>query len=114
VNHRTNARFWRCYRRLPKDIRDLADRNYATLKVDSNHRALHFKKIGELWSARVGLHYRALATESESDLVWFWIGPHAEYDKLVGRKPANQALQPSSRARMTGDKSKRRSRAARG
>ena len=98
---------------LPKDIRDLADRNYAHLKVDPSHGSLHFKKIGELWSARVGLHYRALATESGSDLVWFWIGPHAEYDKLVGRKPANKALQPTSRARKRA-KSKRRSRASRG
>jgi hypothetical protein len=113
VNHRTNARFWRCYRGLPKDIRDLADRNYATLKVDPSHGSLHFKRIGELWSARVGLHYRALATESGSDVVWFWIGPHAEYDRVVGRKPANQALQPTSRARKKA-KSKRRSRAARG
>ena len=113
MNHRTNARFWRCYRALPKDIRDLADRNYASLKVDPSHGSLHFKKIGELWSARVGLHYRALATESGSDLVWFWIGSHAEYDRLVGRKPANQALQPTSRARQK-PKPKQRSRAARG
>ena len=60
MNHRSNARFWRCYRELPNDIRDLADRNYAILKVDPTHRSLHFKKIGELWSARVGLHYRSL------------------------------------------------------
>jgi len=113
VTHHANARFWRCYRGLPKDIRDLADRNYATLKADPSHRSLHFKKIGELWSARVGLHYRALATESDGDLVWFWIGPHAEYDKLVGRKPANQALRPASRARRK-SKSKRRARASRG
>jgi hypothetical protein len=54
-----------------------------------------------------------LATEIGDDLVWFWIGSHAEYDKLLGRKPANKALQPTSRARKTG-KSNRRSRAARG
>ena len=96
MNHRTSARFWRCYRGLPKEIRDLADRNYANLKADPSHGSLHFKKIGELWSARVGLHYRALATESGDDLVWFWLGPHAEYDKLVGRKPANP-YQPTPR-----------------
>jgi hypothetical protein len=61
----------------------------------------------------VGLHYRALATESDGDLVWFWIGPHGEYDTLVGRKPANQALQPASRARKKA-KSQLRNRAARG
>jgi hypothetical protein len=72
------------------------------------------REIGDVWSARIGLHYRALATESGSDLVWFWIGPHAEYDKLVGRKPANPALQPSRRAQNTGSKKKRHSRPPRG
>jgi len=44
---------------------------------------LHFKKIGELWSVRVGAHYRALAVEVEGHMCWFWIGTHAEYDKIV-------------------------------
>jgi hypothetical protein len=41
------------------------------------------------------LHYRALAVEAESDLVWFWIGSHAECDKLVGREPKNRRIQPT-------------------
>jgi len=113
VSHRTNPRFWRCYNGLPKDIRDLADRNYALLKTDPAHGSLHFKKIAALWSVRVGLHYRALATEAGTDLVWFWIGSHAEYDRIVGRRPANKAQQPTSRARKN-SKSPKRSRAARG
>ena len=113
MNHRTNARFWRSYRALPKEIRELADRSYSILKTDPNHGSLHFKKVGRLWSARVGLHYRALATEAGSDLVWFWIGSHADYDELVGRKPARKALQPTSRARKKSE-SKPGSRAPRG
>lgn len=113
MKHQANPRFWRCYRGLPKEVRELADRNYALLKADPSHGSLHFKKIGELWSVRVGLHYRALATDVEDDLVWFWIGSHAEYDKLVGRKPAIKALQSASRAQKNA-KSKGRSRAARG
>ena len=53
-------------------VRTLADRNYELMKSDPMHRSLHFKKVGSLWSVRVGLHYRALATEVEEDLVWFW------------------------------------------
>jgi len=45
---------------------------------------LHFKKVGRFWSARVGLHYRALAVEADDILVWFWIGSHSEYDRLIG------------------------------
>jgi hypothetical protein len=32
---------------------------------------------------RVGLHHRALAVESGEDVIWFWIGSHAEYDTLL-------------------------------
>jgi hypothetical protein len=112
LKHHASARFWRAHRGLPESVRDIADRNYELLKSDPAHRSLHFKKVGSLWSVRVGLHYRALATEVGEDLVWFWIGSHAEYDTLVGRKPANRPLQPTSRAK-AGAKPKRR-RAARG
>ena len=113
MKHFANARFWRCYRALPAEIRALADRNYALLSSNPSHGSLHFKPVGVLWSVRVGLHYRALAAAAGDDLVWFWVGSHAEYDRLVGRTPANKALQPTSRARPKG-KSKRGARASRG
>jgi hypothetical protein len=69
---------------LPQPIRDLADKNFALLKLDQNHPSLSFKKVGaELWSARVGIRYRALALEQDGDFVWIWIGSHAEYDRLI-------------------------------
>ncbi len=34
-------------------------------------------------SARVGLHYRALARDRDDGLVWFWIGHHSRYDQLI-------------------------------
>ena len=85
MNHLAAPRFWDCYRPLPEPIRQLADRSFAVLRRDPRHPSLHFKKVGRFWSARVGLHHRALAVERGSDLVWFWIGSHAEYDRLVGR-----------------------------
>ena len=33
---------------------------------------------------RVGIGYRALAVDSPDGPVWFWIGSHAEYDRLIG------------------------------
>lgn len=83
MNHRTLAEFWQCYNALSKDIQALADKNYELLKSDSKHPSLHFKKIGELWSVRVGLHYRALGLDKKDSVVWFWIGSHADYDKLI-------------------------------
>jgi len=72
------------YKALPADVRDLADKNFALLKSDPRHPSLHFKKIGTVWSARVGDHYRALGTEVKEGIYWFWIGTHAEYDRIVG------------------------------
>jgi hypothetical protein len=31
----------------------------------------------------VGHHYRALGMDKPEGVVWFWIGAHAEYDKLL-------------------------------
>ncbi len=83
MKHRATPRFWRCYHALPGDVRRAADQGYELLKRDARHPSLHLKKVGRFWSVRVGLHYRALGVEHESDLLWFWIGSHAEYDRLV-------------------------------
>lgn len=78
--------FWRRYRQLPKDIRELADKNHELLRVNPQHPSLQLKKIGtprQLWSVRVGMHYQALGLDKPEGIVWFWIGSHAEYDKML-------------------------------
>jgi hypothetical protein len=85
VKHRANPRFWKRYESLPDEVQQLADRCYALLRSDPEHPSLHFKKIGRLRSVRIGLHYRALAVVRSDELVWFWIGTHAEYDKLLAQ-----------------------------
>lgn len=67
------------------EIQKLADDNYELLKRNPRHPSLHLKKVGRMWSARVGIHYRAVAVEYDSNIVWFWIGHHSEYDQLIGR-----------------------------
>lgn len=68
---------------LPDAIRELADKNFALLKEDPAHPSLHFKKIGRFRSARVGRNYRALAVEVDDGLLWFWIGDHATYERMI-------------------------------
>ena len=43
-----------------------------------------FQEAWPLLVSSGGLHYRALAVEHEIDVVWFRVGPHAEYDRLLG------------------------------
>ena len=68
---------------MPLHVQNLADQAYARLKQDRRHPSLHFKKVGRFWSARVGAHHRALAVEALDGLIWFWIGTHADYDRLL-------------------------------
>lgn len=84
MSHHASRDFWARYRSLPQEIQNLADAAYGRLKEDPRHPSLQFKKVGRFWSARVGSHHRALAVEAADGLVWFWIGTHAEYDKLLG------------------------------
>lgn len=83
MRYRATPDFWYYYRQLPSEIQALADRCYALLKQDSWHPSLRFKKVGQFWSVRIGIHYRALAVEENNDIAWFWIGTHAEYDRLL-------------------------------
>jgi hypothetical protein len=83
VNHFTSSQFWECYNNLPNEVRAAADTQYALLKENPWHPSLHFKKVGKYWSARVNAGFRALAVESGGDYVWFWIGDHREYERLI-------------------------------
>jgi hypothetical protein len=84
MRHFASPSFWEAYEKLPGAVRELADKNYALLKREPNHPSLRLKKVGRFWSVRVGLRYRALATEVDGGLLWFWIGSHADYDAMIG------------------------------
>lgn len=76
-------------RTLPPDARRQAVAAYRLFLEDPFHLGLQFKRIGRrrnIWSVRVGLHYRALGERNEDRVLWFWIGTHAEYDRLLGER----------------------------
>ncbi|ACF43974.1 type II toxin-antitoxin system RelE family toxin [Pelodictyon phaeoclathratiforme] len=86
MNHFTISEFWFHYQQLPKDIRNLADKNFELLRSNPCHPSVRLKKVGNFWSARIGLLYRALAKERAEGLVWFWIGSHHHYDEIIESK----------------------------
>jgi len=83
MSHHAHPDFRSQYHRLPRHIRDLADQNFELLKSDPRHPYLHLKKVGRHWSVRVGIHYRAIGVESPQGILWYWIGTHAEYDRMT-------------------------------
>jgi hypothetical protein len=84
VRHFATPQFWDLLAALPDNTQVQARKNFEILKDNSAHPSLHFKKIGRFWSARVSLNYRALAIKSDQDLVWFWIGNHRDYERIIG------------------------------
>jgi hypothetical protein len=88
LRHRTTRRFREAFADLPEETKKRARRAHRLLLVNPEHPGLQFKQVHParpIYSARVGLAYRALGVRDNDDLIWFWIGTHADYDDLLRR-----------------------------
>lgn len=86
IESRTTRSFREAFARLPADIQDQARRAFRLFRSDPSHPSLRFKKVEQtdnVYSARIGLGYRALGVFDGGQVTWFWIGSHADYDRLV-------------------------------
>lgn len=83
--HRTTNRFWDLFGELPEAVQRSARRRFQLLKTDPAHPSLRFRRVGRLWSARVGQGYRALAIPDDGDFIWIWVGSHDEYMNMIRR-----------------------------
>jgi hypothetical protein len=86
VKSQLAADFISCFRELPPRIQRLARKNYKLWKEDPSHPGVQFKLVGKrmpVYSIRVGIGWRALGLRVDQVIVWFWIGSHAEYMKLL-------------------------------
>lgn len=86
MKSRAVASFWAGYDRLPGEVRKIADKQYRLWLENPSHSSIQFKKVGRYWSARITDDYRAVGVKDDDTIVWFWIGTHAEYDKLLKRR----------------------------
>lgn len=75
------------YSALPRDLREQARAAYRLFAINPRHPGLNFKRIhgtSRFVSARVGRGYRVVGIMASPDaVVWFWIGPHEQYEKLL-------------------------------
>ncbi len=83
MKHFTSPDFSYLFSQLPADIQKLARENYELLKENPRYPSLHLKKARGYWSVRVGRGYRALGKDVDGGILWGWIGPHAEYTKIL-------------------------------
>ena len=88
MNSRTTRQFRELLAALPANVRRQAREAYRLFRQDPSHPGLRFKKVHDdppIYSARVGIAYRAAGVLDGDTVVWFWIGSHADYDKLLAR-----------------------------
>ena len=83
MKHHASAGFWKCYDQLPAEVRALADQHFTLLKENPKHPSLHFKRIKQFHAVRVGRQWRALGVDTPDGILWFWIGRHDEYDRII-------------------------------
>lgn len=82
----TTAQFWKLYNALPKEVQQRADSAYALWQINPQAHGLYFKRVGNrqpIYSVRIGQGYRALGILDEDTIIWFWIGDHDEYERLL-------------------------------
>lgn len=82
----TTRQFRRLFASLPRQVQRQAKQAYRLFRQNAAHPGLHFKRVfGDppMYSARVGLGYRAVGVLDADEITWFWIGSHAEYDRLL-------------------------------
>ena len=99
MRHFTSSDFWTMYGALPEEIRELADKNYALLKTNPRHPSLQLKRIEDLWSVRVGHHYRrwestprVASSGSGSEVMPNMTNTLANHKGLDSAKPDLQSL----------------------
>ena len=88
MKSRTTIQFRKAFAELPEQIQVQTRQAYRQFKQDPNHPSLRFKKIHSelpIYSARISKSYRAVGQLDEDTVIWFWVGSHADYDKLLSQ-----------------------------
>lgn len=77
--------FHKLFEQLPVHVQKQAREAYQLFKQNPYHPGLHFKRIdpqSPIYSVRISLGYRAVGRYEGDTIIWFWIGSHADYDRL--------------------------------
>ena len=72
----------------PDAIQAKAQFAYRLWAQNPGHPSLRYKKVHDtlpVYSVRIDLDWRAVGVLREGVMVWFWIGPHGEYERLLSK-----------------------------
>lgn len=86
MKSRTTTEFRKLFAGLPEQIQEQTRSAYRQFKEDPSYPSLRFKKVHPelpIYSARISRNYRAVGQLDGDTVIWFWVGSHADYDKLL-------------------------------
>lgn len=78
-------KFRKLFSQLPQQIKTQAKEAYKLFQQNPAHPSLGFKEMNgarNIYEVRIGIHYRALGVMDKNKIKWFWIGSHADIDKM--------------------------------
>lgn len=88
MTSRTTRAFRKALAGLPPHIQRQAKEAYELWKQEPHHPSLHFKKVHRtkpIYSVRVAIGWRAVGVRTDDAMIWYWIGSHQAYDKLLSQ-----------------------------
>ena len=87
ISHVTDN-FRKQFRKIPKQVQSQVREAYRLFKNDTYYPSLHFKRVHSrkpIYSVRINVDYRAVGIIDDNEIVWFWLGSHSGYDKLLSQ-----------------------------
>jgi hypothetical protein len=88
VKARATKRFWACFARLPPDIQERARAGFERWSNNPAHPGLQFKRVHDrrpIYSVRIARGWRAVGVLRDDTMIWFWVGSHADYERLLSQ-----------------------------
>ena len=70
----------------PAEIQAKARGAYLLWSANPAHPSLRFKKVHNtlpIYSVRIDRDWRAVGALRDGTVVWFWMGPHHDYERLL-------------------------------
>ncbi|HSA88641.1 MAG TPA: hypothetical protein VLF42_01965 [Burkholderiales bacterium] len=88
MESRTTEAFRKLLASAPIAVQTKARTVYRLWSENPAHPSLRFKKVHNtlpIYAVRIDLDWRAVGVLEGGTMVWFWIGPHDEYERLLSK-----------------------------
>ena len=88
MTSQTTERFRKAFAELSTQVQHQAKAAYKQFKQNPFYPSLRFKRVHStqpIYSVRISANYRAVGVQNENEVIWFWIGSHDDYIKLLSR-----------------------------